>query len=87
MPSCITHVSVNFDDIKALDADISEGFVDFTLYPEQDLGSPDGVTEITIIEANIRSDSSRLVIQDIPMKLFEDYNLTGRYIILNHKKS
>ncbi|KAF3076197.1 hypothetical protein CFAM422_001532 [Trichoderma lentiforme] len=75
MPSCITHVSVTFDDVLVLDTDVSEGFMDFTLYPDQDLEFPDGVKEIyVILDVNIPSDSNGLVIKDISMKLFEDYN-------------
>lgn len=49
--------------------------MDFTLYPDQDLEFPDGVKEINIVlDASIPSDSNGLVIQDISMKLFEDYN-------------
>ncbi|KAL6816285.1 hypothetical protein V8C40DRAFT_282199 [Trichoderma camerunense] len=75
MPSCITHVSITFDDVQVLDTDVSEGFMNFTLYPDQDLEFPDGVKEINVVlEVNIPSDSNGLVIKDISMKLFEDYN-------------
>ncbi|QYT02177.1 hypothetical protein H0G86_009183 [Trichoderma simmonsii] len=75
MPSRITHVSVTFEDVQVLDTDVSEGFMDFTLYPDQDLESPDGVQEINIVlDVSIPSDSNGLVIKDISMKLFEDYN-------------
>ncbi|OPB47073.1 hypothetical protein A0O28_0071970 [Trichoderma guizhouense] len=73
--SCITHVSVTFDGVRVLDTDVSEGFMDFTLYPDQDLEFPDGVKEINIVlDVSIPSDSNGLVIKDISMKLFEDYN-------------
>lgn len=49
--------------------------MDFTLYPDQDLEFPDGVKEINIVlDVSIPSDSNGLVIKDISMKLFEDYN-------------
>ncbi|KAL7786908.1 hypothetical protein V8C43DRAFT_289767 [Trichoderma afarasin] len=51
------------------------GFMDFTLYPDQDLEFSDGVKEIyVILDGNIPSDSNGLVIKDISMKLFEDYS-------------
>ncbi|KKO96983.1 hypothetical protein THAR02_10908 [Trichoderma harzianum] len=72
--SCITHVSVTFDDVKVLDTDVSEGFMDFTLYPDRDLEFPDGIKEINVVlEADIPSDSDGLIIKDISMNLFEDY--------------
>ncbi|KAH0526712.1 hypothetical protein TsFJ059_010002 [Trichoderma semiorbis] len=72
--SYISHVSVTFDDVKVLDKDVEEGFMDFTLYPNQDSESPDGVQKVNIVlEANIPSDSNGFIIKDISMEIFEDH--------------
>ncbi|KAL7911782.1 hypothetical protein GGI35DRAFT_298705 [Trichoderma velutinum] len=74
--SRITHVSVSFDDLQVFDAEVpaEEGWTDFELYGYDDK-TTNGIKEITVVlEADIPSGSTGLILKDITVKLFQEYN-------------